>query len=439
MKNLKYIISFLVLWFTLASCEISQLSDPNNPSSDLVNNPSISEIQNLVSGVESGMRESLANYYDVVNMIGREYWRFSGSDPRFTGDLLGKGSSSLDNNTFYLTNPYGARYRVIKNANLLITGINNTTAAISADQKSNAVGFAKTIKAYQYLLVLNQLYQNGIRIDVTDPDNLGPFRSYTDALTDIANLLNEANTDLNAGSETEFIFSLSAGFAGFDAPSTFAQFNRGLAARVALYRGNYGDALDLLDDSFLNLSGGLDVGPAHFFSISGADVTNVLFFPQNANGELRVVHPAFITDAAAGDTRVTSKTSLRNSPASLDELTGEYDFWAYKSQSDPIPIMRNEELILIYAEAKIQTDALGDGEDALNTVRNAASLGDLPAGLTKAQLITAMLNERRYSLFGEGHRWVDMRRYDRLGELPLDRPDDNVWVQFPRPANDEGE
>ena len=52
-------------------------------------------------------------------------------------------------------------------------------------------------------------------------------------------------------------------------------------------------------------------------------------------------------------------------------------------------------------------------------------------------LITEILRQRRYSLFGEGHRWVDLRRYNRLNELPIDRPDDDVWTKFPRPANED--
>jgi len=47
-----------------------------------------------------------------------------------------------------------------------------------------------------------------------------------------------------------------------------------------------------------------------------------------------------------------------------------------------------------------------------------------------------MLNQRRYSLFGEGHRWIDMRRYNRLNTLPIDRPGDDVWEEFPIPATE---
>jgi hypothetical protein len=49
-----------------------------------------------------------------------------------------------------------------------------------------------------------------------------------------------------------------------------------------------------------------------------------------------------------------------------------------------------------------------------------------------------MLHQRRYSLFFEGHRWIDMRRYNKLGELPIDRTGDKVHVSFPIPLNEEG-
>ena len=33
--------------------------------------------------------------------------------------------------------------------------------------------------------------------------------------------------------------------------------------------------------------------------------------------------------------------------------------------------------------------------------------------------------------------WIDMRRYNRLNQLPLDRPDDNVWSEFPLPVTEQ--
>src|SRR5882762_5373784 len=105
-----------ILILTWTSCKVDVINDPNNPGAGTISeNASLSELQNLVDGIESGMRDNLGNYYDGVGVIGREFYRCSTSDPRFTSDLLGKGSATLDNNTFYTTNPFAARYRVIKN------------------------------------------------------------------------------------------------------------------------------------------------------------------------------------------------------------------------------------------------------------------------------------------------------------------------------------
>lgn len=417
------------------SCEIDELDDPNNPSVDLVNNATLSELQNLITGIEAGMRNRLGTYYDDVGVIGREFYRFSGSDPRFTADLLGKGSAELDNNTFYITGPYAERYRVVKNANFLLEAVDKTPAAISDTQKNYMRGFAKTIKAYQFLLNLNLLYENGIRTNVSDPDNLGPFRTYEQSLDDIETLLNEAATALE-GSEDEFVFSLSSGFEGFDDPAGFLEFNRALAARVALYQGDNTAALDYLDDSFYSMTGDLDVGPEHFFSTSGGDLTNPMFFPANASGETRVAHPSFVTDALPNDDRL-NKVSERESAASLDNLNSNYDVMVYPSQADNIPIIRNEELILIYAEANALLGNSGPAVTAIDAIRAAHGLDPYTGGTTEEELINEILFQRRYSLFAEGHRWIDMRRYERHEELPIDRAGDNVWEQFPIPVTED--
>jgi len=93
-------------------------------------------------------------------------------------------------------------------------------------------------------------------------------------------------------------------------------------------------------------------------------------------------------------------------------------------------------LILIYAEAKAQLSDLPNAVIAINKVRTAAGLPVYSGAVTQAALIDEMLKQRRYSLYGEGHRWIDMRRYNRLNTLPIDRAGDDVWVQFPRPANE---
>jgi hypothetical protein len=74
----------------------------------------------------------------------------------------------------------------------------------------------------------------------------------------------------------------------------------------------------------------------------------------------------------------------------------------------------------------------------LDIIRNAHGLADYSGAVTTDALVDELLYNRRYSLFAEGHRWIDLRRYDRLNTLPLDRPNDDVWDQFPRPISEVG-
>ena len=248
----------------------------------------------------------------------------------------------------------------------------------------------------------------------------------------ILGLLDEGNANLSSAGGS-FPFTLSAAMADFANPASFAQFNRGLSARVALYQGNRGDALSRLGGSFMDMTGNMDLGPARFYSTAGGDFANNLFRPTN-QADAIIAHPSFVADATEGDARL-SKVALRDAPLTLDGLTGSYDVVVFKSLNDFVPLMRNEELVLIAAEANIGSNN-NAAVAALNAVRNAAGIGDYTGATSDAALTTELIYQRRYSLFGEGHRWVDMRRWNLLGDLPLDRDGDDVWVQFPIPVSE---
>ncbi|ARS36262.1 RagB/SusD family nutrient uptake outer membrane protein [Pontibacter actiniarum] len=435
-KIATYTLAMLVLCLALPACEIDDIPDPNNTTiEDIRENTTVGQLNNLVVGAESGMRNALGTYYDAVSVIGREIYRFSASDPRFTTDLLGSGSNVLNNNTFYITNPWSGRYRVIKNLNVLIDILSDNTMVaagkLTEEQRQGYLGYAKTIKAHQLLLNLTMTYTNGIRVDVDDPDNLGPVLGRDEALAAIAGLLDEAAGHLEQAGDS-FLFPLSSGFAGFDTPDTFLQFNRALAARVSVYRGNWEEALTNLEASFFDLNGDFDTGVYYVFGTGAGDQLNPLFYPQNAAGEVRVAHPTFITDATPGDDRL-SKVSERARAATQRGLSGDYDVFVYKNNTAPVPIIRNEELILIYAEANIQTGDLEEAARALDIIRTRHGLEPYAGPVTEEALIDELLYQRRYSLFFEGHRWIDVRRYDRLDELPIDREEDDVWELFPIP------
>ncbi|MEO1807099.1 MAG: RagB/SusD family nutrient uptake outer membrane protein [Bacteroidota bacterium] len=433
--NIKLLgISLAMLFaFSLNSCNIEDIPNPNGPTlDDLAAGATLEDLQLLLTGAESVLRNDMEFYYQVVSIVGREYWDLRGTDPRYTGELLGEQGAILDNNGFLTTRSFAARYRAVKNANVFLEALDNTAASLSTAEANGLKAIANTFKAYSLLLILNRQFDNGCRLDVSDPDNLGPFVGYEAGLAGVQTLLNDAATNL-AGAGDEFALNLSIGFAGFETPATFLQFVKGLQARIALYQGDKAAARGFLAESFFDISGAMGTGPGHAFGTSGNDIRNPLFYV--AEIENYIAHPDFIADADTNDTRVASKTLQLPAEVSLAGLSGDYQVQVYSGPSDPVAIIRNEELILIYAEAQIGNDNT-EAVNAINAVRGAAGLGDYSGGTTDAELLTEIVNQRRYALFGEGHRWIDLRRLGRLDEVNIDRAGDIVHEKFPRPVTE---
>ena len=450
MKNIKhYIFSTTIVLlsvFMITGCnltEVDEVIDPNNPSvAGVLQDASRGELQNMVTGLEARHRGYVSNATQLYGSFGREVWAFFESDPRFTIDWLGQEGITPYPNFFGSGGVYNTPYQTIKQANLLIGAALNTTSVTEAE--ANAIlGFAKTIKAFQYLIPLHGQYQNGIRIDVDEPLNPGPFLSYDDALTEILNLLDEAYADLNSASAT-LPFTLTNGFGeyGFDSVAGLQQVNRAIKARASIYAEDWTGALDALDISFMDLTSGeasMNVGVYHVYG-NPPDAFNPLFYPLDANtNQIMVVHPSMIDDAEAGDQRVANKFYQRTDPVSNANIPedAEYQDARWASNTSPIPYLRNEELILIYAEALAQRDQgtdIADAEAAVNLIRD--TWGLTPVTLANTQeVIDQVLFERRYSLWAEGgHRWIDARRYDRLNEI--DARYGTVFTQLERPTSE---
>jgi starch-binding outer membrane protein, SusD/RagB family len=99
-----------------------------------------------------------------------------------------------------------------------------------------------------------------------------------------------------------------------------------------------------------------------------------------------------------------------------------------------VGIFRFAELLLIYAEAKIEANNIDNSVyDAINRVRRRAQMPDLPGGLTQAQLRKALRYERKVELANDGLRWYDLRRWGIAntvmnGNLYLNR-DAKPWTK----------
>lgn len=417
----------LLIGLSLPACDSLDVTDPNAPNSADVT------IQSLVSGIEGAMRADVFVYLVASGTLTREVYNFDPADPRWVDELF---VGPLDPGGFIVLRPWSSRYRVIRNT---VTLQERVASDLTGASQSAASGFAKTIIAYQLLLNLNYMGDNGIKIQFSEDINT-PFVTPDQAYAEIERYLDEGFSELQAGGGA-FPFSLTSGFAGFDTPGTFAQVNRGLRARVAIYRNDFNAALTALGNSFLDETGDMNTGVYHVYSTGAGDRLNPLFeVPTSPSVKLRA-HPMYKDQAEADDQRYTSKIFDRSddadfdpAPAAGNELSSALVVTVSSNSTSPLPIIRNEELLLIRAEANIGLGNLSAAETDINRVREAAGLGAVT--LTAGNAVDQLLHERMYSLFMEGHRWVDVRRYDRFNTLPIDRSGDQIFRQFPRPLDE---
>ncbi len=414
--DLLVVSGLILIVLAFMGCETLEFSNPNSP--DLTG----ATLQTLITGADSNMRQGLIRYLQVTEIIGRNTYFIEPSDPRFTSELL---YGPIDAGGFLNNTPWIRRYQVVFNCNAIFERAEN----LSGTEKAGVEAFAKTLRAYQLLLMLNYLDTEGVRLNF-DGDLTVAFASKEQSFDFIENDLDQAMTALNSAGD-EFSFTLSDGFAGFDTPANFAKFNRAIAARVSVYRGKFNDALADLNASFLNEVGDLNSGVYHVYSSAPGDLLNPIYEVPTAAVINYYAHQSFETDAQVNDlgvvdSRFTSK-AIKRTAFFNDDLTSDLGVTVAKSITDPWPIIRNEELILLRAEANIGLGLYADAQTDMNIVRTEAGLEpytDTDVG----NALDRLMYEKRYSLFGEGHRWIDMRRYGKLGELPIDRPDRGDFV-----------
>jgi hypothetical protein len=301
----------------------------------------------------------------------------------------------------------------------------------------------------------------GMPLDVDKPITAepAPFVAFQVALDAAATLMNEAYADLQGAGATAFPFTVAPGYTGFSTPATFARFNRALAAKMAVHRATFVNctacwtqASGYMDQSFVTttgLPGSLSTGVVYFYSSASGEPTNPV--TENLTNDRLWVHPSIVTGAqlrANGqpDLRLTSKVTDAGRLKNLNDLTSRYKPTLYNTATNPatanlaapVPWINNEELLLLRAEIRWNTNNKQGALDDLNLVRvNAGGLAASPltTASTNDAFVTELLYNLLYSLmWAQGTRWIDARRYGRLNQLPVDRPGDTLYPNMIIPA-----
>lgn len=424
----------------LGGCKEVVVPNYNSPSTDqLITNPTASTVNTTVVGLLVGVRGSVGTWATGLGVLGREVLNLDTAEPRVVSAYL---IGPLEPGGFGVDQGWSATYRNLRTAVTLLDAVEKVPDYTPA-QKAAVRGFVKTVMAQDYVNLLRVRDTFGIVLDVNaDPTVLGEFVSREAGYARVTVLFDEAKSDLLAGGAS-FPFLLTSGFAGFNTPTTFLRVNRALKARSDVYQLHWPDALTSLGESFLSTASttptALAVGAYHVYSTTSGDATNPLYDP---GPRTLVAVPDFLTDAqqrldSSLDLRASSKAQLMPTSLSTQGVSSNVRITAYASNVAPVPWIKNEELILLRAEAY---NGLGNRPAAiadLNFIRvNSGGLAPLPADYA-GNLVDEILYNRRYSLFDEyGHRWVDSRRYGRLEQLPKMLPSHRVFPRVPIPINE---
>lgn len=414
-----------------AACKDNAVVNPiDAPAADALGAINRATLQLLATGV-LGQDRANANVFAYViepEIWARDAYRIDASEPRFIQETLG---GNPDPGSFSGSGAWNGYYTAERAANTIILGLANPPAGEFTPEEVNASkGFFRTMKALEEWRVIEMHDTVGATIQTDDQKAVTDIRCKTAVLSYIAALLDSANTDFAAaGGSTVLPFTLPSGFRNFgrnySTVSNLILFNRGLKGKVDYYR-----AMDrtnpnpaLFATAITELTTALGAGPgavpaSHFswgpyytFVAGGSENT-----PNTLSDSKVRLNPGVRDSVQAGDTRaskIVSAATLSGFGLSSN-VTYSGSVASTTNQNAPLGILRDEELVLLRAQAEIET---GDFADAILDVNSVRTNYGLPATAfaTVADGRTAVLYEKRYSLLFEGpQRMDDLREYKLL-------------------------
>lgn len=429
----------------LAATALVAAGCKDNPVANPIDAPTIDALsgaltavtlQQLATGVLAQDRGSVDAFAYAIEpeIWARDVYRIDASEPRFVQETLG---GNPDPGSFSGSGNWAGFYTALRAANNLVNALPTAATPAFTTAEINATrGFVRTIKALDYWRIIEMHDTVGATIQTDDPAAVTDLKCKATVLTYIAALLDSANADLTAaGGATVLPFALPTGFTAFGRDyslvSNVVKFNRGLKGKVDFYRGldRKNPTPALFPTAITELTqalGGVAAG-----AVPKADFTNgpyYAFVPGGSENTPNTISDAKIglnplvgDSVQAGDTRaskIVARTALAGFGLSTT-ITFVKAVASTANESAPLGILRDEELVLLRAQAYNEAGQLANAILDINDVRTSYGLAPI-APATKTAAIDAILYEKRYSLLFEGaQRLDDLREYGRLNATYL--------------------
>lgn len=339
-------------------------------------------------------------------------------------------------------NLWSSAYNIIYATNSLLSGIEESGNNLSSEVSEKLEGESKFVRAFTYFYLVNLYgdiplitttdYQVNSLVSRTSKEEV--YDKILEDLTDASNLLSDEYT---SGERTEV--TRAAAFA--------------LTARVQLFLQNWEEAeryssmviqsthyeiLQDLNQVFLKNSN------EAIWQLSpegrGQSLTNT------SEGSIFIIDPMwyFFAIFKLDDSFVNSfdneDNRFHNWIGYNDEL-GVFFPFKYKisnSTDEPIEysmVLRLAEQYLIRAEARAR---MGDLDGAISERAGLDPVKDFESNLSQNELVSLIMQERNKELFAEwGHRWLDLKRTNRAGEVFSDTTGwETTDIYYPIPESE---
>lgn len=378
----------------------------------------------IVTGKLSGISNLLGNYTD--ELISYESGSYSAAD--------------FYNNSLLASNPlisslWNATYNQVYAANAVYYGVENSVALVTAD-KNQLQGEALFVRAFNHFYLVT-IFGDVPYITTTDYK-----QNSTVTRMPSAEVYEHVIADLQLA-----ISLLPKDYVGSNRIRPNKATAQALLARVLLYKGAWVDAANMASAVLNDTS--LYIWEENINNIFLKSSTTTIwqlapayegYNTEEGSAFIFLSGPPAIVALSDNLIAQFSATDLRKdlwTKAVTDGTNTWYHAYKYKESMETGASLeysiqfRLAEQYLIRAEARArQNDLIGAKED-LNKIRHTGGLADTAAN-SSIEILEAILQERRLEFFTElGHRFFDLKRFEKLDSVLSGKPgwnsNDKFW------------
>jgi len=343
------------------------------------------------------------------------------------------------------TNHWDQLYNLINQANLFIEGVRTAEGAgiitkEAADAYEGEARFLRALSHHELLLNFSLPYAEGANASAYGV----PYRNFGINSTETVERASEVDRGTVAGTYEQILADLDYAENVLPADATIDRAGKGAAiglkTRIKLHMGDWAGVIAEGAKLGTDATSGAFSSPIGSYALTASPDGPFVNYSNNSESIFSIANgansnpgtngslPRMLGPASPGGRGLASTSpnlynadfwvdgDLRRELLQVQDLDGTYKHYFtkkyvdYTNQSDWAPILRYAEVIMNVAEAYARNGNDGQALQLLNAVRDRSVPSAARFMSEPADLIQAILDERRIEFAAEGRRWPDIHR-----------------------------